>query len=261
MFAATFTVCVPSLLSTLWIPTKILRKSMWRKRVQSNSNDEAFLVDIIENEEDTETNTESTATPKQEQLADYLKDEAKFEVFIDWIYREFSSEILLSFIEFTQFKLFVKEALRRKDVENGRHRKGRRSLRRVHSTTDANGDAMEYVLYDAMPRSSIVHSTKRQVYAMKSSDDSVTVRGQECDDITHCKHTAHLLYDKYIRNYAELQINISGELRTKFHTLDRTRYEGLSGEGMMRLFDPAMQEMYRYIKQSFVRLIIHLKGS
>lgn len=240
---------------------------MWGRRLQST--DESALsmtsLDYMSRQDTTDfSRTETAGSPhtidkkrRKESLRSYLRNEAKFEVFVDWIYREFSSEILLSFIEFTQFKLYVEAALNRTEAVK-RNSRSRRSSRRMSSVDVAW--KMDYVLYDAIPQSSIVYSTKKRVYTMNSSDDIVTIKGRECDDITHCKHTAHLLFEKYIRNYAELQINISCDLRTKYCNLDEAKYRSLDGEGMLRLFDPAIQEMYRYMKQSFVRLRMYNSG-
>merc|ERR1712190_396226 len=117
MFAAAFSVCVPSLLSTLWIPYKILKKRMWRSRVNTKSV-ESMLSSVIDYERTetlTSTGTEScnletpsacsptspnspssATTPnakkkREEEIKDFLNDEAKFEILIDWVYREFSS--------------------------------------------------------------------------------------------------------------------------------------------------------------------------
>ena len=43
-----------------------------------------------------------------EKLRGTLQDEAQFELLMEWMYREFSSENMLSFIEYNQFKAVLK---------------------------------------------------------------------------------------------------------------------------------------------------------
>ena len=47
--------------------------------------------------------------PLTERLQETLRDEVKFESFIDWMYREFSAEVMLSVIELSQFRAYLKD--------------------------------------------------------------------------------------------------------------------------------------------------------
>ena len=81
----------------------------------------------------------------RETLQATLIDEQKCEAFIDWMYLEFSSEAILSFLEFVQFRQFVKEQIGR---------------------TDKTGNAVDsgpfdFALYDGIPQSTIIYDTFR----------------------------------------------------------------------------------------------------
>ena len=52
---------------------------------------------------------ESSQKSLDEKLKDTLLDEAQFELFMDWMYSEFSCEIMLSVIEYVQFKAVLDE--------------------------------------------------------------------------------------------------------------------------------------------------------
>lgn len=57
----------------------------------------------------TRTSPDSPQSTLDATLAQTFENENEFELFIDWMHREFSSEILLSVIEFSQFKSVLEE--------------------------------------------------------------------------------------------------------------------------------------------------------
>ena len=110
----------PSLLSTLWMSYKVSTLTGWT----SNGLSTALTI-------------QGSSGNFRDKLRETLNDEQKCEAFIDWMYRGFSSEVILSFLELVQFKEFVKE-----------------QIGKVCVAGDA--DPYDFALYDGMPKSSII---------------------------------------------------------------------------------------------------------
>lgn len=139
-------------------------------------------------------------------LREIFGDELLFEAFMAWMYREFSSEVLLSLIEFVQFKALLKGS-QINEKEN-------------------------IVFYSEIPKSTIVHST-----------DGIPA-------------IADALYEKYIRSHSELQINISSMLRHRWDLLHFTNYHERDRDKLISAVAEVLQEMLKYIRQSFLRFDI-----
>merc|ERR1712087_710137 len=69
------------------------------------------------------------------------------------------------------------------------------------------------------------------------------------------RYSAHMLYDKYVRDMAALEINISHQLRMRLRRLDDLEYDVLTPMQWVRLFDGVIRELEKYILQSYRRLI------
>merc|ERR1719242_1878293 len=149
-------------------------------------------------------------------FTDALKNEQQFELLIQWMCREFSSENALCLIELVQFKQFV--------------------LGHMQST-ETLGDGVRYIdlFYKSVPKSSIIHEHK-----------------SDSNGIEMFKEIAHLLHDKYIRVNSELQVNISSQLRRRYMILDVKKWEMEMVE-LLNIFDKVMDEMYFFMRQSFMR--------
>eukprot|EP01084_Bolivina_argentea_P046516 85668_1 len=163
---------------------------------------------------------------KNKKLLNVLKNEKKFEAFVHWMYREFSSETILCFIELLQFKQLLKEKIIvSNDViseqQNVRKMKGKR----------------EYILYENIPKSSIVYG-----------NDSKSM-----DDISCFRNIAHLLYEKYVKINGELEVNIGFGLRDTYFNLDKNNYQDIEASKFIGLFDEVMEEMFKFMVQSFRR--------
>ena len=177
----------------------------------------------------------------REQLQETLKDEQKCEAFIDWMYREFSSEAILSFLEFVQFKKYVM-------VEIG----------------NTETDPFDFEFYDGMPRSTIIYDT----WTVVDTDNGVGVSCSDVpslsavvesgsspteDPLARSKRIANLLFMKYIDYNSELEINISGRLRDTFLYLDQANYAGMELEQFVTVYDELISEMMKYQAQSYRR--------
>ena len=179
----------------------------------------------------------------KEILQQILNDEQKCEAFVDWMYREFCSEVILSFLEFVQFKKYVKEEIERMSI-----------------TEDA--DPYDFTLYDGMPKSTIVydpyqldqtiaHSFHDVVSSISADIESGT--GSTDDVLMRCKRIGHLLFEKYIDYHAEHEINISGRLRDKYVNLDQEQYVKMDLEHFTTLYDELISEMLKYQSESYTR--------
>eukprot|EP01084_Bolivina_argentea_P015645 29329_1 len=83
---------IPSLLSTLWIPIKISVMDAWN----SNINDDLLPLNSLITEEKQAQQTQKT------DILILMNDEIKFDLFVQWMHREFSSELVFCFIEYAQ---------------------------------------------------------------------------------------------------------------------------------------------------------------
>ena len=257
--------------STVWIPHQIRKMNVW------NGKDKMMRL------------KQSKIAKKQRgkhpvdylmKLRETLNDEHKFQMFIAWMYREFSSESILSFVEFIQFKQWLKQEIRKSGDSVG-------------SLTE---DEFDYKLYRKIPKSSIIYGQTAQTQRLNEEEDvmDVSIPKQVTNDPmfsetaslsqnrsdgashiilempavpigqlrmmnplnTRVRQIVHLLFKKYIKQRAEYEINISGKLRDKYHQLDKSKYAGVNLPQFTELFDEAISEMLMYIRQSFFRFYI-----
>ena len=176
------------------------------------------------------SSSESCDSPSQsleERLRKTLQDESEFQLFMDWMFREFSSEVLLSVIELVQFQALLKE---------------------YGQTTAASSEEVDrtfgeqIVFYRTIPRSSIVHENTKQVKGL----------GQ-------LTRIASSLYEKYIRSHSELEINIGSGLRDRWGALHSTNYPIDKLKQLNSVVSDCVCEMMKYIRQSFLRFDIDRK--
>ena len=177
-----FMTVFPSLLSTLWIPKKILSTETWGKQ-----NRYKAMIEIDETKSRTQ------------RFKEILLNEEKFESFIHWMYREFSSEVILCFIEFVQFKHYLSKLIEEESQEQ------------IECT---------FRFYENIPKSSIIFNEKNKRnrnklgnieyddIASETKNGSFQIKVEDRFDAEH-KYIAHKLYLKYIQTYAENEINIS----------------------------------------------------
>ena len=215
----------PCLLSTFWIPRKISMMSEWNA-VCCNSP--------------TVSNIGGSSGSFREKLRKTLVDEHKCEAFIDWIYREFSSEVILSFLEFVQFKKYIKE-----------------QIGKICVTGDE--DPYDFELYDGMPRSTIVYDSSQLEQATTPSSresvasvsvDSGSATTPSNNTLMRCKRIAHLFFEKYIDYNSEHEINISGAMRNKYVKLEEEHYEAMELEQFVTIYDDLIAEMMKYLAES-----------
>eukprot|EP01084_Bolivina_argentea_P046515 85667_1 len=97
---AAWATSLPSLMSTIWIPRQILRNSVWQFRPEFSVSMSSFdIVQMTQNNRNINAENPHIKMSKNKKLLNVLKNEKKFEAFVHWMYREFSSETILCFIE------------------------------------------------------------------------------------------------------------------------------------------------------------------
>merc|ERR1739842_149468 len=74
------------------------------------------------------------------------------------------------------------------------------------------------------------------------------------------KEIAHLLWQKYIKTYAELEINISSRMRSYFFNLmhDKKKWvneHDMSKQELYELFDNICYELYTWMNRSLSRFL------
>ena len=179
-------------------------------------------------------------------LQEVLVDEDRCEAFIDWMYREFCSEVILSFFEFVQFRNYVKEEMKKTAGDI------------VHE------DVHNFDFYEGMPKSTIIHdpsrlhplATRPSFHDNVSSLSTVIESGANAKEhiLTRCKKIAHLFYRKYImHHHAEHEINISGTLKARYLRMEPEECNGMELEECVTVYDEIIAEMMKYQSQSFRR--------
>ena len=262
---------LPSLLSVLWLPRKILNVDSWRN---------ALCKDLVMMQKETELEI-------KEDLKDSMRRKELFEPFIHWMYREFSQETVLSFIEFVQFKQRLQGIIRMRARKNGNENEQdtqcvmlslqQNGLCHEDAEQDGGGngdgdgdDQDHYVLYDEVPRSEIVYSDQQStpspptqenqieiVVPSKSPGDDNSYDLEAADpEMVGMRNAAHLLYAKYIRVGAELEGNISGTLRERYRRKDELDWN-LNAEELLHEFDDFIDSMFVFMKESYIRYSQH----
>ena len=216
---------IPSFLSTLVIPYKVNAMSEWNGRAKT------LRIEI-----------KGTSDSFNQKLREILNDEKNCEAFVDWMYREFCSEAMLSFLECVQFRKYVEKEIGKTDECD---------------TVGGGDDSFNHELYDGMPKSSIVYDP---FSFNKGGNDEVNLSehmesGSSPTDnvLMRCKKIAHLLFKKYIDIYAPHEINISSRLRAKYCDLEERNYDGLDLKQFVTLYDDVITEMMKYQAQSHKR--------
>ena len=207
-YCSIFALCAPSLLSTIWIPHKFT--------VRNKQMRDIFIM--IKSKSIDEDSVTGNQEPNDKKLFETLKDEQKFEKFIQFMFRDFSSEAMLGYIEMVQFKeRFVKE---------------------INYKEETSCDYMNS-LYDNVPKSSIVYDAK---------DDT--------KGIERMKKVAHSLCDKYISVNSEFEVNIAWKLRKKVILLADTNWD-MEIKDFICVFDRVLYDLFAFMKQSFERFLCH----
>eukprot|EP01084_Bolivina_argentea_P248697 416064_1 len=234
----------PSLFSTLWIPKKLLLDRAWSDRSNSFShfsvsNDVAIMQQI----QHTNKKKEEHENIMYTKLINTFKTEDMFEGFVQWMYREFSSETILCFIELNQFKQYLINFAK----TNGSYNMDTVVL----DSNTGHKKQTDYEFYDSIPKSTIIYGNATTTSTPNSKSNAVNSGSStlECHDF---KQQAHQLFEKYIKLNSELEVNISSNLRNEYYKLDENNYD-MDIVALVTVFDEVIAEMFKFMQQSFVR--------
>ena len=218
-------------------------------------------------------------------LSKVLSEEESFLMFMEHLRHEWSMELLLSFIEFAQYKKLVMEMFTN-EIDQNLLDQYWKSESRQHVILDNS-----YI-----PYSSIVHEGLKKIgkpldlenlRAKSCSEDggdhvevemssTVTITNlssenvvtdgtettqSECGEkLTGDFHDKALkLCTKYVANGSEFQINLPDKVRTRLMTqINEYLYnnEKMCCNGLFVLFDDAIEEMWKLMGYSFCRFIL-----
>ena len=244
VFIAGLSFCMVSMLSTLYIPQKIMKLANWDEinRDDSHSDDWHISLELYRVSSHraslVQKQKKQEMTMKEKLLnvfAGESEDKNDIELFIGHLNEEFSLEIILSFIEFVQFRQYLSEI----------------SVKYNHVDPEQIGN-MEtlYSFSSSIPRSSIIYDHKSIPYQNRN------------DLIKFFKEIAYKLYEKYIVVSTEFEINISHQLRHWFQRQmnNKKLWINVTIDGdhgglvqLIHIFDAAIDEMFYLQLQSFVR--------
>merc|ERR1712228_143961 len=214
-----YTFPIPSLLSTIWISFKIKSNKIWSHARERDNG--SIILDMMTFHETTSTADDAPKTTIEQRMRQMLLDEQQFEDFVQFMIKEFSSESILSFVEFVQFKQRLIDYMNLKTM-----------------TTD-DGKFENHLMSEGIPKSSIVHGN----YAKIEEDEDMDKM---------FKNIATLLYEKYIKIGAEFEINISSGLRCQYFAINAKKWDMEIGK-LVNVFDGLITEMNMFMRQSFCR--------
>eukprot|EP01084_Bolivina_argentea_P295583 508933_1 len=203
-----FGLTAPSLLSTFWIPRKILASQTWNEVAENMIP----VQEINVNDNCEETKEQSVEI----RLYDVFKNEEKFELFVQYMYREFSEECVLCCIEYVQFKQYMVHC-------------------QMKNSMDDSGYKYINLFYNNIPKSSIVFG--KNVYVF---------------NVDRCTEIAEVLYQKYINYDSEFEVNIAANLRRKYVRLAGKNWN-IEIDEFINVFDALINEMFLFMRNSYIR--------
>eukprot|EP01083_Nonionella_stella_P056644 149045_1 len=188
-------------------------------------------------------------------LEDVLKNEHGFSSMLNHLAKEFSTEVLLSIVEFTMFKKYL--------YDNVLHMVGRDDRDHAMGIVDGATSPMEVSMTPSTmtgrpPKklSLIDVDVPYLVLPFEKLPKSAIVYNEDISNKEKC----YLLYEKYIRPGSEYEINISGGLRTKYRDMldDKTKWMKqisftIDMATMADLFDKCNEVNLGLMKHSFTR--------
>jgi len=127
-------------------------------------------------------------------------------------------------------------------------------------STGTTGSAQTVATYTgSVTPTTLTATDEREQVARKpldsaSNHDDVEVVLEE-EELGLFKKKARLLYHKYLKVDALMEINISYELRQRFVVLDEMDYRTATAMDLMMMYDDVLVEMKMFIEQSYMLLV------
>eukprot|EP01083_Nonionella_stella_P025480 70143_1 len=170
-----------------------------------------------------------------------LSNSKTFKLFMQHLAKEFSTECLLCFAEVLQYKFCLKQ---------------RTDLLTSHILTAEAGFVELCPLSDVVPLSVVVRSGFEQdlnKYRTQKDKEDVIITALKLE----AKQVCFALYNKYIAEGAELEVNIAYEMRRHLHGLMSIKHVwfrlDVSMDDLFSIYDDVAQQMFRLMNGSFNR--------
>eukprot|EP01083_Nonionella_stella_P063842 165906_1 len=217
-----------TLLSTLWIPYKISKLTVWDDYL----NDDEKMMTELSKQNSNRVVVGRDKLRLSEQLKETMKSQQEFDAFILYMLREFSAETVLSFIEMVQFKKYISNLVGVEDVDG-------------------------YVMHDEIPKSSIIYCPTHMQMHSTTSDNlihakAVAVTVNTNIDNTRIKNILHSIHEKYIRINSQFEINLGSPLRQKYKKFDEQNWD-MDSNDFVHVFDALIEKMFDFMKDSYAR--------
>eukprot|EP01084_Bolivina_argentea_P239149 401956_1 len=171
-------------------------------------------------------------------LRDTLKNEDLFESFMQHVTREWSTELLLSFIEITQLQNVIKQTYFNDD-----------------NTIQLQRYQIAILENKAIPESYIVH-TKSMIELLNKCEIN-DIKEVEVEKDIEFKMKSYILYKKYIDDCSELQINISGKQKNKLQDcmdeIDMFIQLNIKKKELFSIYTDVINELAKLLRYSYDR--------
>lgn len=221
-----------SILSTLWVPRKILSKMVWWHQLYSQLEPESAIQSLIKTFDDCKS----------------------LELFAAHLNHEYSLELLLCFVECVQFKQAFFE-------EYFKQRCDAVPLEGHRVTFDFGDEPLqsEIVFRSAKFRTlPTLMSSKHKIASFGLDGRTSLSNVQRTVTLRKFKRIARLLFEKYIREGSELEINIPSQQRKEYTRLMHDEREWLyntevSAETMSTFYDEICLSQLQLMDHAFVR--------
>ena len=175
-----------------------------------------------------------------------LSQDRAFNEFMSHLSQEFSIELLLSFVEFVQFKAAIrssKELVLKKDLK----------ISAAQQTVLQN---------EFIPKSFVVHGDLRKVvkdfndrYRNVNIEDVCNGDDEHDKILKQYQIRGYILYYKFIDSSSEFQVNLSdGEFKVLNQKIVNNRND-LNEKNLFVLWDGALKELWKLLRHSFYRFM------
>lgn len=174
-----------------------------------------------------------------------LSQDVSFNEFMSHLSNEFSMELLLSFVEFVQFKSAIRETQQFKLDDDS-------VISEAQKTVLQNG---------FIPSSFVVHGNYDKVVQDFHDNYHTKINVEILNNNEHDKILKEyqirgcILYHKYVNSSSAMQINLSdGEFKILHHKIIN-HGDDLNEEDLFNLYDAALNELWKLLRHSFYRFM------
>ena len=219
-----------SLISTHLITSKVMKAGgIWIEIFnKTNTNSTRYIEQQISKQLQLQSNSKNSNS-RENNLRKCFKNEDFLDSFAQHLFEEHSIETLLSYIEFSQYKILYHEKMHLNTDNNNNN------IDREFKSFEIDMKHIKYI-----PKSSIVYGTL--------TDNVDTINWLE-----YFNRIALLLYKKYIKNGSKFEINIGSSLKNDYYNLFCVSNDDINIDDLFQIFDKCNCEMYRFLNASSKR--------